>query len=207
MRTLVSTFLPFHSEDTRNGERRYNTGTPHKTYDYLYAGHRDVKPGDWALVHNGHEFGLVRIERVKPGFSEKATKHVLTVITKGDFEQYQAANKAIMERVQIYDELEHLLKQESKLERYQRLAENNPAAKELLDRLNVYEGPMIESSETKPTFTADPAKQAAESVMETLRPDTEVDLQDSPSGPINGWLGDGPAHEEEMPGIGFKYSL
>ena len=176
MRTLVSTFLPFHSEDTRNGERRYNTGTPHKTYDYLYAGHRDVKPGDWALVHNGHEFGLVRIERVKPGFSEKATKHVLTVITKGDFEQYQAANKAIMERVQIYDELEHLLKQESKLDKYQALAERNPDAKELLARLNVYEGPMIEAQSSAPTYTTDKVQVAAESVMETLRPDTEINL-------------------------------
>lgn len=149
MRTLICEFQPFHSVEidpfidygrsrSRNEpSTRYvhKSGTPGKHYHYAYVGAKDVKRGDWALVHNGSEFGICEIKRVVPGIDPKVTKHVIEVLLKPEFEAYIKRNQEIDELRGAMDELEYLLEQHKKLDRYAELAVSDPRAKELLDKL------------------------------------------------------------------------
>lgn len=158
MRTLVVEFIPFNTIDTFDHGKRRNAGSPNKYYEYLYVGDRKVIPGDWAIVHNGSEFGCVEVQRIKPGLSDKATKHIITVITQEDFKAYQEANRHISKHRQVFDELDYMLENEKKLDKYRDLAERNPQAKNLLDSLNIWNGPVLEAQNAEPVFEEKPAE-------------------------------------------------
>lgn len=151
MRTLQVTFREsFNDYGTRSG-------TPNKQYCYLYTGDRDVKPGDHAVVHNGTHFGVVEIQRVKPGIDDKVTKHVITVITKEDMEHYHQANTSIVKHREVFDQLDYMLEQDKKLDKYKDLATRSPEAADLLKQAGMWTGPLIESQkapEFKPVDSA-----------------------------------------------------
>jgi len=117
------------------GRKGTFTGTPGKHYHYAYVGNKDVKKGDWALVHNGEYFGMVSIKRVIPGIDSKVTKHVIEVLTKDEFKAYLERNQRIDELRADMDELDYRLKQHKQLAKYEELAKDDPRAKELLERL------------------------------------------------------------------------
>jgi hypothetical protein len=156
VRTLQVQFIPFNTIDEesyhRPGAKKRNPGSPGRNYEYLYTGDREVKVDDWAIVHNGEEFGMVRISRVFPGIRDKVHKHVITVITQEDFQNYLEANRDIQRHREIFDQLDGMLEAESKLERYRRLAENNPYAAELLEKAGVWTGKAIEAQQSPPIF-------------------------------------------------------
>lgn len=154
MRTLICEFQPFFESiqtkvvsygelyeldghivrQVSNGRsKRY--GTPNKHYHYAYVGNKPVKRGDWALVHNGSEFGIIEIKRVIPGIEPCVTKHVIEVLTQDEFKAYLERNKKIDELRNDMDELEFRLKKHKQLEKYEALAEEDPRAKELLGRI------------------------------------------------------------------------
>lgn len=117
----------------------HNAGTASRTYDYLYTGGREVRVGDWAVVHNGSVFGIVQIKRIRPGLTDKVDKHVLTIFTQDDYLRYQEAN-----RVRYFDQLDYMLEEEKRLGKYADLAAKNPAAADLLKRAQVWDGPTLE---------------------------------------------------------------
>jgi len=121
------------------------TGTPGRSYNYLYTGSRDVSVGDYAVVHNGINFGVVEIQRVKPGIDDKVTKHVITVITKEDMQHYHDANASISKHRQVFDQLDYMLEQDKKIDKYRELATRNPEAADLLKQAGIWQGPVIES--------------------------------------------------------------
>lgn len=157
MRTLVCEFQPFHVQTSREfldipiqgtNERmrvpvRSNEpdfGNPRKHYKYAYTGNKNVKKGDWALVHNGTTFGIVEIKRVLMGIQAEVTKHVIEVLTTDEFEAYLERNKKVDELRGKMDELDYRLEQHKKLDKYQKLAETDPVAAEILTDLKKYFG-------------------------------------------------------------------
>ena len=160
MKTLYCTFNPILEEYTDEDHEHSYLNTkmtrrpvqPAKQYAYLYTGSREVKVGDHAVVHNGSEFSVVRIERVKPGIDDKVVKHVLSVVTRDDFQQYLVANKAIVDHRTVFDQLDHLLEEDAKMQKYRDLAKNNPQAQELLNKIGVWHGPVIECHMSAPTY-------------------------------------------------------
>jgi hypothetical protein len=152
VRTLVVEFQPmFHGADEGDIGDSFTTGprgrvaykragTPGKHYHYCYAGQKEVKRGDWAVVHNGNEFGIVQVKRCIPGVESKVTKHVLMVITQEEFERYLTMNKQIDEFRGLMDQLDYRLEQHKKLERYEDLASSDPTAKAMVDRLKSFFG-------------------------------------------------------------------
>jgi hypothetical protein len=134
VRTLTCTFI----------KTQHNQGTSHQQYHYLYTGARPVQSGDWAVVHNGNEFGIVRIDRVRPGIHDKVTKHVLALITQEDYLNYQQANRQIDEHRRIFDQLDYMLEQDKQLDRYKDLASRNPEAAELLKKATVWQGEVLD---------------------------------------------------------------
>ncbi len=129
---------------------------PSKQYAYLYTGNREVLTGDFAVVHNGTNFAVVHIERVKPGIDDKVIKHVLSVITRGDFEQYLKANEAIVDHRKVFDQLDYLIEEEKKMERYRELAKTNTLAADLLKRATTWDGPVIECHMSEPPVYGEP---------------------------------------------------
>lgn len=159
MRTLICEFQPFHSievDPDYYGERKVGpsmratrkSGSPGTHYHYAYVGTKDVRRGDWALVHNGSEFGICEIKRVIPGIDAKVTKHVIEVLLRAEFDTYLKRNQEVDELRGAMDELEYRLDQHKKLDRYRELAESDPRAKELLDKLaaTLNPAPAIEGS-------------------------------------------------------------
>ena len=146
MRTLICEFQPFLVEDHDDyipiGQRkmRRKTGSPGRHYHYAYVGNKDVRRGDWALVHNGEDFGIVEIKRVVPGVDAKVTKHVIEVLTRGEFDLYKARNAEIDELRGALDELDYRLEQRKKLDKYEDLASEDPRSRELLTKLRGFFG-------------------------------------------------------------------
>lgn len=158
MRTLICEFQPFHAytsdgmvevnlEDVYRSGTQYgrirvpihNTGrqggSPGRHYHYAYIGSKEVKRGDWALVHNGSEFGICEIKRVVPGIDPKVTKHVIEVLTQDEFKAYVERNQKIDELRNVMDELDYRLDQHKKLDKYRDLAKTDPRAAELLKQV------------------------------------------------------------------------
>lgn len=165
MRTLICEFQPFHVSttteflefETTAGRRRIpvqndgqKTGTPGRHYHYAYVGDKPVKRGDWALVHNGDTFGIVEIKRVVPGIESVVTKHVIEVLTKEEFKAYLERNERIDEMRSALENLEFRLEQKKKLDKYEALAEEDPEAAKILQRLKTFFGmntnPQIEAA-------------------------------------------------------------
>ena len=142
LRTLVCEFLSFEVKESKGelGTLRQR-GSPGRDYFYLYTGDRDVKAGDLALCHNGADYGLTRINRVLPGIHDKVTKTVITVVTSEDMKQYYANNKGIDNYRRIFDQLDGMLAEETKIDRYRKLAERNEQAAELLRSLGLVTTP------------------------------------------------------------------
>lgn len=158
MKTLTVEFIPHTSG------KNYNPGSPGSMYDYLYTGKKDVKPGDWALVHNGFTFGITKVALVKPGISAKVAKHALAIITQNDFEGYEAANKRIHEYRGVFDQLDFRLAEKKRLSKYEELAATDPVARDLLDQLKSFQGAPLEletmSKQVDVDFDAVPEGQA-----------------------------------------------
>jgi hypothetical protein len=165
VRTLICEFQPFHNmsinqmvevdlEDVhrslggsyRSGVVRVpirkgtSSGNRDKHYHYAYVGDKNVKRGDWALVHNGNEFGIVEVKRVIPGIDPKVTKHVIEVLLVEEFKAYLERNKKVDELRSMQDELDFRLEQDKKLDKYKDLATRDPRAKTLLDQLQSFFG-------------------------------------------------------------------
>lgn len=144
----------------------HNAGTASRTYDYLYTGGREVRVGDWAVVHNGSVFGIVQIKRIRPGLTDKVDKHVLTIFTQDDYLRYQEANRAIVQHRTVFDQLDYMLEEEKRLGKYADLAAKNPVAADLLKRAQVWDGPTLEhrpfSFDDSPKDTGDVTVKAAE---------------------------------------------
>lgn len=170
MRTLTCEFQAFEDEGGSYRTNSRNNGSPGKFYDYLYTGWRDVRAGDWALVHNGTNFGIVKISRVRPGMTDKVTKHVISVVTQDDFARYKEANDSINSHRRVFDELDYLLEEEKKLSKYRDLAERNTQAKELLEKVNIWTGPTITAQNTRPVYSEQEASEDQTSLREALVP-------------------------------------
>lgn len=130
MRTLVCEFIRcFHNTEVNNG-------SPGREYHYAYFGDKTLLTGDeiYAVVHNGTDFGIVRVNRVLPGLHPKVTKSVMLVFTKDDFEAYKELNKNLKQRRQDYAMLDDMLEQQKLLDKYDVL-KDNPEAQEVLDRI------------------------------------------------------------------------
>lgn len=134
LRTLVCEYQPL---TDGNGSR---ASTAPRTYEYLYVGAKDVSVGDHAFVHNGTNFGVVKIVRIRPGITDKVTKNVIDVITRAEWDEYQERNKRINEHRKVYDELDYLIEENKKHERYRRLAEHDPRAASLLSKITGFTG-------------------------------------------------------------------
>lgn len=166
MRTLICEFQPFHSlevdyhfdtytdpdgrrRNVHTGQTVRKSGTPGKHYHYAYVGTKAVKRGDWALVHNGSEFGICEIKRVVPGIDAKVTKHVIEVLLRTEFEAYLKRNQEVDELRGAMDELAYRFDQHKLMDKYKGLAETDPRAKELLDKLQATLNPttQIEGSQ------------------------------------------------------------
>lgn len=155
LRTLVTNFVGSFDNN------RWNPGTPGKNYDYLYLGEKDAAPGDHALVHNGTHFGIVEIVRVKPGISDKVTKTVIDVVTKEEFERYSQANGQIHEYRKVFDQLDHMIAEEDRMNKYRDLAARNPDAAKLMEQVDLFQkGAILDN--------ALPAPSAAEATREPI---------------------------------------
>lgn len=154
MRTLIVHFQPVFLED----ERR--SGSSPRNYAYAYCGDKEIKRGDWALVHNGTNFGVVEIQRVIPGIDPKVTKHAILVLTQDEFEAYKERNKKIEELRTDLDELDYRLEQHKKLSRYEDLASEDPRAKTLLERLKITMGLEKPAIEVQASPSKDPVKES-----------------------------------------------
>lgn len=144
LKTLVVEFDTFHVISGGHGTYKRN-GSPGTHYYYLYTGAKEVKPGDWAFVHNGTDFGITEVQRIMPGIHDKVTKNVIEVLTREEFALYKKANEAIHEHRKVFDQLDYLIKQEDSMARYRSLAERNPEAAALLERIEAFKsaGPQI----------------------------------------------------------------
>jgi hypothetical protein len=160
VRTLVSEF----QRSFQNGS--YKTGTPNRHYHYAYCGDKDVKKGDWALVHNGTEFGVVEIKRVIPGIEPAVTKHVIEVLTQSEFDAYKERNKTIDEMRSNLDALDYRLAQHKRMKKYEELAEDDPGARKILDELKSFFGmnttPAIETTSTAAASNEEPTRTTKE---------------------------------------------
>lgn len=115
-------------------EDGYNTS---KTYDYLVDNSTEVHAGDYAIAHNGSDLRITRVIDVSGKMSTKATKTVVKIINKTDFNNYFAANEAISERKKLVQKLDTILAQENEMDRYRLLAERNPEAADILKQLGI----------------------------------------------------------------------
>jgi TolA-binding protein len=158
VRTLICEFQPFFEgtaeplAEYRDDRRRIRSGSPGRHYHYAYVGQKAVKKGDWALVHNGTNFGIVEIKRVVPGIQPAVTKHVIEVLTQTEFEAYKQRNESIDEMRSMMDELRYRNEQEKELSKFEDLAERDPTAKQMLDKLKEFFGmssaPALEAAAT-----------------------------------------------------------
>lgn len=135
MRTLIGSFV-MHGHSVQNSGPR--------EYAYLYVGNREVQIGDYALVHNGSSFGMIQINRIKPGIEDKVTKHVIAVVTQADFNQYEAMNKGISEYRKVFDELDFAIAEDKRFSKYKDLAERDPKVAELLKKAREWQGPVLD---------------------------------------------------------------
>lgn len=116
---------------------RYSTGHSSQEYHYIVDADTKVQVGDFAVVHNGSEFAIVQVVDVKAGASSKASKSLVTILTKEVFEAYKAENERIKEQRQLFQRLEQLLAQESENNKYRLLAQSNAEAAEILAKLGI----------------------------------------------------------------------
>jgi hypothetical protein len=135
----------------------HNQGTAGRRYHYLYTGKRDIRAGDHAMVHNGSEFGIVEVKRVRPGITDKVEKHVLAVVTQEDFLRYSEANRGIDEHRTVFDRLDQMLEDAKRFDKYKELAASNPEADALLAKARTWHGPVIDAILEKP-FSMDETK-------------------------------------------------
>lgn len=113
----------------------YNRST--KSYHYLVDNDSEIAAGDTAVVHNGTELRLVTVLGVTAGMSAKATKTIVTVISKEDIAKYNEKNKELAENKRLFQRLDQLLAQESEVMKYRRLAESSSEAAEILAKLGI----------------------------------------------------------------------
>lgn len=117
---------------------RYQTGYGDcKSHDYLVDDSTQVQAGDFAVVHHGTEFAIVRVSEVNAGASAKATKSLVTVLGKEAIEAYTAMNARVAEQKEAFQRLEQILAQESENDRYRMLASRNAEAAALLAKLGI----------------------------------------------------------------------
>jgi hypothetical protein len=178
VRTLIVEFQPSFVSETVNydipdfdytfgdsGVRRRTSkvksqpGTPNRHYHYVYAGSKEVKRGDWAVVHNDTNFGIVQIKRVLVGVDHKVTKHVLMVITQDEFKNYQEMNRQIDDLRGLQQELEYRLEEDKKLEKFRDLATRDPRAREIMDKLSGFFTPTRPALEATATSTSAPVEE------------------------------------------------
>lgn len=128
-----------------------------KQYHYCYAGNKEPKPGDWAVVHNGSEFAVVTIQRAIPGVEPRVTKYALAIITQDDFNAYLEQNRQIEEYRSLEEQLAYRLKLATQRKKLKEMAEDDPQAQALIRRLEEFERrtmPVIEAE--VPQYEAPP---------------------------------------------------
>lgn len=184
MKTLFCTFNPtrdtddeeyesyWGTENQRPGKAPLRSSAPAKEYAYLYTGNRDINAGDYAVVHNGSNFAVTKIERVKPGIDDRVRKHVLSVITQEDYTQYLKANKGINDHRKVFEQLDFMLEEQEKFNKYIELGKANPAAAALLHKAQVWHGPVIEAQSDTPVYDAPP--KAEEPYHSPFKPEEKV---------------------------------
>ena len=126
MKTLVTNFVDIQLDDAFGGVTTHR-GSRHTDYHYAYMGAKEVKAGDWALVHNGTEFGLVRVKRVLAGMSAKVKKVVMLAFTQEDFQDYLKMNDQLAARADAFNQLDEMLAEKKKMAKYEELKDNEQA--------------------------------------------------------------------------------
>jgi hypothetical protein len=116
---------------------RYNQTYTNKSYDYIVEDSVQVTAGDHAVVHNGSEFAIVKVESVKNGVSAKASKTLVAVLTQDTMREYAAMNEKLKEQKAMFARLEQLLAQESENNKYRLLAASNAEAAKILEALGI----------------------------------------------------------------------
>lgn len=117
--------------------QRYQTGFSEKSYDYLVDDDAVVQSDDFAVVHNGTEFAIVRVIEVSAGASGKANKSLVTILNKDVVDAYTATNVRVAEQKQLFQRLEQLLAQESENNKYRLLAQSNSEAADIIAKLGI----------------------------------------------------------------------
>lgn len=107
-------------------------GRSTQTYDYVVQDDVVVQADDFAVAHNGSEFAIVKVVSVSANVSQKATKTLVTILSKDIVEAYHAMNKSLREQKALLARLDVLLAQESERNKYRYLAESNEEAKNIL---------------------------------------------------------------------------
>ena len=108
-----------------------------KEYHYVVDDALKVGAGDSVIVHNGSEYRIVLVKDVLAGASSRATKTIVTALTKDIFEDYQERNKAVYEQKQLFARLEQLLALENENNKYRLLAQGNSEAAAILEKLGI----------------------------------------------------------------------
>lgn len=108
-----------------------------KDYHYLVDDDAAVVAGDYAVVHNGSEYRVVRVTDILVGASSRANKTVVTILNADVFNAYKAKNEQVNEQKQLFVRLEQLLAQESENNKYRLLAQSNSEAAEILAKLGI----------------------------------------------------------------------
>jgi hypothetical protein len=147
-----------------------------KEYHYCYAGRKEVKPGDFAIIHNGSEFSVVDIRRAIPGVEPRVTKYVLAVITQADFEAYLEQNTRIEEYRQLEDQLAYRLKLKKHRQDLRDMAQGDTEAMALLDRLEAFERTTTPAIEAETAHVEEMSDRPVHEGMGT-RPVTREDVE------------------------------
>lgn len=102
-----------------------------KEYVYLWDGPAPEK-GSLAVVKVAKEYHVVTVTGWEPGRASNATKHLVSLL---DVVGYEARVAADDERSRLLNELRLRQSKMDEQERYARLAETDPEARAMLDRL------------------------------------------------------------------------
>lgn len=108
-----------------------------KYYHYLVEDNVDVAAGDYAVVHNGTVFKIVKILKVFNEISHRAVKSAVSVINKADILAYDARNELVASQKDKFARLEQLLKLENENNKYRVLAASNAEAAAILAELGI----------------------------------------------------------------------
>lgn len=116
---------------------RFVDGSNRGDYHYLVEDNVKVAVGDTAIVHNGTDYRVTTVHDVQLTTSSKATKTVVGIITKADYEDYKQRNIKVNETKAMFQRLDALIKAESEVNKYRYLAETNAEAREILTKLGI----------------------------------------------------------------------